>query len=81
MSIPCNVSCGVGVMKRVRSCDQPCPSRDGLKCLLSNGSMGRAMVEVKEETCHAGACPGKQGFVVIAVSHYYEVNSIHVFFS
>ena len=43
----CTKSCGVGVRMRVRSCDNPTPSKDGRDCIGQN---------TQTIDCKAGEC-------------------------
>ncbi|XP_052085641.1 thrombospondin-1-like isoform X2 [Mytilus californianus] len=47
----CSVTCGDGVIVKTRTCDNPPPSDDGLKCVGSR---------TETSLCNLGKCPGKK---------------------
>ena len=53
---PCSKSCGEGVEKRHRYCNNPPASTAGLQCLLADGSGNRDYSESESRVCNVKAC-------------------------
>jgi len=50
--IPCSSTCGVGVQRRFRQCDDPAPSKGGRPC---------SGPSEQTTSCYVGQCPGTWG--------------------
>ena len=59
----CSVSCGGGVRRRERKCDNPPPVGDGFFC---------QGVATEEDSCRQGICPGMQ----LNLSYIFEYNQL-----
>jgi hypothetical protein len=56
----CSTTCGGGVKKSVRFCNNPETAYGGQYCIDTNGA--RSAVETKDETCNTQACPINGGW-------------------
>ena len=63
----CSVTCGLGVHRRSRTCNNPTPASGALLCVLSDGSGNRALTETKTESCQSVVCPGSVYLLLAAI--------------
>ena len=54
----CDKSCGGGQQIITRLCNKPEPDFGGQKCLKSDGSGTRSLIDIQLQVCNIKACPG-----------------------